>query len=492
MPSLNFNSSYPSPKGKKKTLPIILGIGALAGVIALGSTLAANINLNTGTPVEFGQGITQTVACSGDSPITITPKSIFLNVKSQTISTNTAVTSQSDVGGYRPNITPRGSHYFYVGIPNNVIIEIGMLVTGLGIDRETYVDFFQDDDSYESGYKNVYLTKEISNDFVLGSAVTFSGGGHYVMNQIQVGNIPSNCDGTTLIFKAYDRIGNVAHLVTGSCFNYFQDSSWDGRSIAVKINSNGSSKLVSNTDQGWVSLTNKVIGGFNINLGGSFTQNGGSGLPSFCSGPPASNVYGITVESTDRPKFKVGDTGPGGGKVFYYLDTGFNCGGGFSATGSPTGGLCHYLEAAPTTGANAWTDASYEWSGNIGDVIGTTGTAIGTGYKNTLAMIAQAAGGSAKGKAGTISRSYLGPNSLTDWYLPSKDELYELYLQQATVGGFLVDHYWSSSEYSVSDCNSDPQCWPGASIVWNLLFSDDTQWVSSKDNTYYVRPVRAF
>jgi hypothetical protein len=59
-------------------LKLVLGIGALVGTIALGSTLAASINLNSGGPVEFGQGVTQTVACDSDG-ITLTPESTFVN-----------------------------------------------------------------------------------------------------------------------------------------------------------------------------------------------------------------------------------------------------------------------------------------------------------------------------------------------------------------------------------------------------------------------------
>jgi hypothetical protein len=44
------------------------------------STLAANISLNAGAPVEFGQGITATTSCAGNSFITIVPQSSFENV----------------------------------------------------------------------------------------------------------------------------------------------------------------------------------------------------------------------------------------------------------------------------------------------------------------------------------------------------------------------------------------------------------------------------
>ena len=79
MTPLNFNKSLGIAPRNRKKLKLILGIGALAGVVALGSTLAANINLNTGHPVEFGQGIAATTAC--DSNIVITPFSSFANAE---------------------------------------------------------------------------------------------------------------------------------------------------------------------------------------------------------------------------------------------------------------------------------------------------------------------------------------------------------------------------------------------------------------------------
>ena len=66
----------PAPKARKK-LRVILGIGALAAVTGIGSTLAANISLNGGGNVEFGQGVATTAACDDD--ITLTPVSTFSN-----------------------------------------------------------------------------------------------------------------------------------------------------------------------------------------------------------------------------------------------------------------------------------------------------------------------------------------------------------------------------------------------------------------------------
>jgi hypothetical protein len=183
----------------------------------------------------------------------------------------------------------------------------------------------------------------------------------------------------------------------------------------------------------------------------------------------ATQTFTLTVTAV---VYTVGQTGPGGGKVFYAATTPFSCGPTLAAT-------CTYLEAAPTTGTSLWTDATYVWSGNMTDAIGATaqGTAIGTGYANTLAIVGQS---ETAARAGTISRAYRGPKSLSDWFLPSKDELGELYSQRTPVGDFADgNYYWSSSESA-------------AFKAWSQAIPNGTQFSRNKNNTAYVRPVRAF
>lgn len=74
---LNFATQDPEPRGGKKSLKVVIAIGAIAGVLAIRSTLAADISLNLGAPIEFGQGVAQTTACDDD--ITVTPFSTFVN-----------------------------------------------------------------------------------------------------------------------------------------------------------------------------------------------------------------------------------------------------------------------------------------------------------------------------------------------------------------------------------------------------------------------------
>ena len=180
----------------------------------------------------------------------------------------------------------------------------------------------------------------------------------------------------------------------------------------------------------------------------------------------------------------VGNTGPGGGIVFYVQASGgtFACGANLAST-------CKYLEAAPTLGTNAWTDVGRTWATNNvnnnwnKDVSGADGTAIGSGYQNSLDIVAQT-GNVAATSAAVEARAYRGPNNLSDWYLPSKDELNQLYIRRATVGGITTNYYWSSSEvYSLETWYQD---------FTTSICCAGRQTNQAKYQSYYVRPVRAF
>jgi hypothetical protein len=70
-------------------------------------------------------------------------------------------------------------------------------------------------------------------------------------------------------------------------------------------------------------------------------------------------------------------------------------------------------------------------------------------------------------------------NGYQDWYLPSKDELNELYQQKDIIGGFRPYSYWSSSERDASN-------------AWFQNFSNGKQHLQLKTAGYALRPVRRF
>ena len=120
----------------------------------------------------------------------------------------------------------------------------------------------------------------------------------------------------------------------------------------------------------------------------------------------------------------VGDTGPGGGIVFY-------------DAGSPqTWG--RYLEIAPKDLA-----VRYEWNNAMN------------------AALAYRGGG------------------LSDWRLPTKEELNFIYIKRVIIGGFSRVDYWSSTEYS-------------ATQAWAQFFGGGSQFYCRKECAHYINIVRAF
>jgi hypothetical protein len=356
----NFNHEPP----KKKSRAIFGAVLLLAGSgIFLQTTLASNISLNSGAQVEFGQGITQTLACSGATDLTVTPNSSFTNE---------------------------------------------------------------------------------------------SGGGAFYFSSLTISNVPAGCYGKDFTIRGYGEASSTP--------------------LAL-FNTTSTSAVVSN-DTG---------GSFQIGTGGTgATVSSGSGTFTITFTSPvalASTVFRITVESGAHTPiiYRVGDRGPGGGIVFYVATTPFACGPTLATT-------CTYLEAAPTNGGaeRLWTDIQISWATNVNSnqstsAPGASEIVIGAGYKNSVAIESQV-GNVAATSAAVAARAYRGPNNLTDWYLPTLDELNQLRIQKTAIRAVADAYYWSSSEmYPL--------------FAWRRYFSDsgDNQGGEMKsEGTLYFRPIRAF
>ena len=194
---------------------------------------------------------------------------------------------------------------------------------------------------------------------------------------------------------------------------------------------------------------------------------------------------GIITAEFPMTTWTLGAVGPGGGKIFYYSAAGFNCGPTFSASGSPTGGKCHYLEAAPKTWSGGSSDPRIAWASEVNWLDWVKGdqnylyTSIGSGYLNSLDIQGQT-GNVASSSAAVAARAYAPTVSgvtYSDWYLPSYGELFQLYLQKVLIGAEGV--YWSSSDE-----------WDSQAIELN--FDDGTNNPPGKDEQLLVRPIRAF
>ena len=194
----------------------------------------------------------------------------------------------------------------------------------------------------------------------------------------------------------------------------------------------------------------------------------------------------------------VGDSGPGGGVVFYVASTAFACGANMAST-------CKYLESAPNlwnpdskisckaaTGTSCGgsvqetsdfssTGLGFPWctgSGGTENVNGANMQYIGAGFANTTAMLPVCN----PGDAGNVARSYTG-GGLTDWSLASLREMSELYFynNRAAIGGFNSGWYWSSSQSFLKK-----------SYAQSFKSTGDRPQEQYKKDLYGVRPIRAF
>ena len=152
----------------------------------------------------------------------------------------------------------------------------------------------------------------------------------------------------------------------------------------------------------------------------------------------------------------------GGGKIAYLLQSGDP---GYDPS------VQHGLIASTSDQSTG-----VQWYNGSNTITYATGTAIGSGLSNTMAIIANQGAGT---YAATVARGY-NIAGYTDWYLPSKDELNKLYINKDTIGGFATGgSYWSSSEYTTGS-------------AWYQIFSSGLQFGYFKNLTTYVRAVRAF
>ena len=192
---------------------------------------------------------------------------------------------------------------------------------------------------------------------------------------------------------------------------------------------------------------------------------------------------------------QIGNTGPGGGIVFY--DAGSQKSWG------------RYLEAAPNGWSGSADDPKAEWcnvytnlAASVTDaaVRATFGVEIGKGKANTDLMLANCTSG-----AGVLARLYKGGGK-SDWYLPSRFELealckYARYQPTensdvtCNAGGILRQGfadflgYWSSSEYQ-----SGGEGFYGSPLIKEFQSSgvETRILLGGKNITIYVRPIRAF
>ena len=197
-------------------------------------------------------------------------------------------------------------------------------------------------------------------------------------------------------------------------------------------------------------------------------------------------------------EYKVGDTMPDGGIIFFVADgdgtiipgyeepaikkrLGFT----FFTSATDTKGItAYYLVAAsvnitPRAWAQAWSPAYTDLVAGLSESnTDRTDWDIGRGKKNTALILTCVSNNEDDAPAAYACDNYGAPN---EWFLPSKDELYQLYANRTSVG-ISSGAFWSSSQNN------------SASALYQLFNTFGLQANNVKHNTtmFNVRAIRAF
>jgi hypothetical protein len=179
---------------------------------------------------------------------------------------------------------------------------------------------------------------------------------------------------------------------------------------------------------------------------------------------PAPAPAAAPAAASGTTAYKVGDTGPAGGFIFY--DKGNNSNG------------WRYLEAAPE-------DAEFRalWSVHgtrVNTDQNSTQNGIGYGKRNSQLIVETFSRTAGEWDTASQKTDDFVFNGFDDWFLPSQAELDQMYgsLKRKNLGNFKNEWYWSSSERDqwYAFCQS---------------FKDGKMdYYGKRDYRYFVRPIR--
>jgi len=281
------------------------------------------------------------------------------------------------------------------------------------------------------------------------------------------GNNNGNNNGNTALHEGTWNKGSYQLVINGTSFTIIKDSQHHTRGAITFTGNNTTGSFVCYFYEYWSNgiwivspVSNNGIyqkSGNTLTLTGLDTQD-------FNGGWSKSSVYDPSLGANN-----IGRIGPGGGIIFYFSEEGFKL---YMSADDTVGVEAQYLEASSTIQGTLlrWSTATDSPFATISNV--ANATAIGTGKRNTSLILA----GDSTAPAALSTHGTIGTKA--DWFLPSSDELFEMYKQRSLLN-LTTGILWSSSQ---SD-NDNALLRDFSNILWGS---------SSKKSALTVRAIRAF
>lgn len=311
-------------------------------------------------------------------------------------------------------------------------------LTGDGTGTGTYTSSLSNLVADRKYYVRAYATNSIGTAY--GDVVTFNTGKQVVLPTVTTANATNITDSTAITGGNITSTGNATLYTYGVCWS----------STNQTPTTNDFKQAVTGTGTGNFSDTLTGLWAATVYYVRSYVTNS------------AGTAYGSVITFTTPTVYTFGQS-YGGGLVAYLDYTGRH---GFVVTSTDLNGA-----NGLTWDATPLVNGTYTYTPT-----GATHTEIGTGGANTAVIYGIYKSGN---YAASVCVNYRGGN-YTDWVLPSKDELNQIYRNKTALGiPNTANYWWSSSEYSYQS-------------AYSQLFSIGASNIDAKFAGRVVRAIRYF
>jgi hypothetical protein len=199
-----------------------VGFGLVIAVLGIGSTFAANIQINNNANIEFGRGFTQTVFCGGAHEVTVAPISTYVDpvlaAPENSFSTRFGLsyfTEENDFTSESGLLVPYSTVYGVKGWwtrgTNTRRLAADQSLAAAKLERGTYAftERQQRIGGEDYGYykidtrefRKVVITPAVETGFRVGGVI--------------ISDIPPACAGVNFVIRAFAETGTAKTLISG-------------------------------------------------------------------------------------------------------------------------------------------------------------------------------------------------------------------------------------------------------------------------------------